>query len=182
MPLRHDISQNHALKAAVEQLFGNQAWLDLKETTSLLTWRRYVTKIIDAIEISIRESIEIRDDAWAVEVDENLARGRQSAKAAENIEDLLSILSATLLRQVFLQIGLCPNRSAFIKVTLARDNWRLNNHRSVQYVQSPVQIEALFWSEQQRRIGVSKQMKLHNEYRVSKSKLPFSKWCRKRKT
>lgn len=180
MPLRHDISQNYALKAAVEELLGNQAWLDLKETTSVATWRRYIVKLIDAIEVSIRESVEVRDQAWTNEVNENLARGRKSAKSAKSIEDLLSGFLATLLRQVFLQIGLCPSRRTAPAVTLSRENWRLNVHRSVQYVQSPTQLEAVFWSEQQRRIGFEKQMELHNEYRGSKSRLPFSLWCRQR--
>lgn len=178
MPLRHDISQNYALKAAIEELLGNQAWLDLKETTSVATWRRYIIKLIDAIEISINESIEIRDESWEIMVKENLSIGRQSAKTAKNIEDLLSVFSATMLRQVFLQIGLCPSRETTKLVTLSRENWRLNTHRSVQYIQSPAQIEATFWSEQQHRIGFDKQMKLHNTYRKSKSTLSFSRWCR----
>ena len=168
------------LKATVAELLGNEAWLDLKETTSLATWRGYVVKLIDAIKISIQTSIEIRDDAWANEVSENLERGRASAKSAANIEVLLSEFSTTLLRQVFIQIGMCPSRSAARAVSLGRENWRLNGHRSVQYVQSPAQIESAFWSEQQQRIGFEKQMELRTEHRESRSKLPFSRWCKER--
>lgn len=178
MTLRHDISQYYELKAAIEQLFGNQAWLDLKETTSLVTWRRYALKLIKSIRVSIEESVEICDSAWLESVHENLNRGSESAKSSKNIEELLSGFSATLLRQVFLQIGMLPNRPTARKVTLGRENWRLNGHRSVQYVQNRKQIESAFWSEQQGRIGFEKQMELHYEYRGSKSKLPFSQWCR----
>lgn len=90
MPLRHDISQNYALKAAIKQLLGNQAWLDLKETASITTWRKYVMKILDAIEVSIRESVQVRDKAWVIEVQQNLSHGRALAKASKDIEALLS--------------------------------------------------------------------------------------------
>ncbi len=180
MTLQADISQYYALKTAIEQLLGNQAWLDLKECTSVPTWRGYVLKLFTAVRISIEQSIEIRDEAWVAEVHENLDRGAMAAKSAKDIGDLLSALSATLLRQVFLQIGRLPNRSTARKVTLAREYWKLNGHRSVQYIQTPTQIEAVFWSDQQRSIGVKKQRKLHIEHRASKSKLPFSKWCRAR--
>lgn len=176
MNLRHDISQNYELKAAIQALFGNQTWLDLKETTSLATWRRYVMKLLDAIELSIDCSVEIRDDAWAAEVAGNLARGRKSAKSSKSIEALLSGFNATLLGQVFLQIGFLPKRDTARKaVALTKANWRMNNWRSVQYVQSPAQIEAMFWSEQQGKIGFERQMPPHEEHRINKSKLPCSR-------
>lgn len=180
MTLRPDISQHYALKAAIEQLLGNQAWLDLKECTSVRTWRKYVLKLFEVVRISIDQSIEIRDDDWVVEVHENLDRGNVAANSSKDIDDLLSILSATLLRQVFLQIGRLPNRSTARKVTRAGEFWKLNGHRSVQYIQTPTQIEAMFWSNQQQSIGIEKQMALRKEHRASKSKLPFSKWCRAR--
>ena len=180
MTLRHDISQYHALKTAIEQLLGNQAWLDLKECTSVPTWRRYVLRLFAVLRISIDQSIEIRDEGWLAEVHENLDRGALAAKSATEIDELLSALSATLLRQVFLQIGTLPNRSTARKVTLAREYWTLNGHRSVQYIQTPTQIENAFWNYQQRSIGFKKQMELRKEHRATKSKLPFSKWCRAR--
>jgi hypothetical protein len=182
MTLRHDISHYYALKTAIEQLFGNRAWLDLKECTSVPTWRAYVLKLFAAVRISIDQSIEIRDEGWVAEVQENLDRGAVAAKSAKDIDELLSALSATLLRQVFLQIGTLPDRSTARKVTLAREFWTLNRHRSVQYVQTPTQIENAFFNDQQRRICFDKQVELRKEHRASKSKLPFSKWCRARET
>ncbi|MCR4288987.1 MAG: hypothetical protein NUV86_01850, partial [Candidatus Scalindua sp.] len=111
-----------------------------------------------------------------------LDHGEKMSKSSINIEELLSAFTATLLRQVFLQIGLIPNRSSTHKVTLKRENWRLNKHRSVQYVQSLTQIEYIFWSEQQKEIGFEQQLELSNKYRLSKSKKPYSQWCRKHKT
>lgn len=181
MSLHHDITQSYPLKAAIEQLLGHQAWLDLKECTSFTTWRTYILKLIETIRISIHESIEIKDESWMIEVNKNLDHGKEMSESSINIEELLSAFTATLLRQVFLQIGLIPNRASTHKVTLRRENWRLNKHRSVQYVQSPAQVESVFWSEQQKEIGFEQQMELRNEYRLSKSKKPYSQWCRKHK-
>lgn len=176
--MRADISHLYSLKTAIEQLLGKKAWLDLKEATSLTKWRAYVLKLIEAIRVSIKESVQIADQAWRESVNENLDHGIASAKAAKTIDELLSGFTAVLLRQVFLQIGMLPNRPTARKVTLGREYWRLNNHRSVQYVQSPEQLESAFWSKQQRQLGFDRQMELHNEYRASKSKLPYSFWCR----
>lgn len=180
MPLEHDISHRYALKSAIEQLLGRDAWYALKETTSLTPWRKYVLKLLKAIRISIHESIEVRDPAWLRAVDENLNRGEEVAKASKDIDALLASFTATLLRQVFLQVGSLPSRKGQSSVSLGKENWRLNGQRSAQYVQSPSQKESAFWSEQQARIGFERQIELHNEHRWSKSELPYSEWCRER--
>lgn len=176
--LRQDVTQLYEIKSVLEQLFGNQAWLDLKECTSLSKWKRHTLRLVKAIRLSIEESVEIRDQPWMDEVNENLDRGMKSIRASKSVEAMLSGFCATILRQVFLQIGMIPNRRSVRKVPLTRENWRLNAHRSVQYVQTAMQVERLFWSEQQRRIGFEKQMELRSEYRTSNSKLAFSEWCR----
>jgi hypothetical protein len=181
MPLKHDTSHLSMLKQAIEELLGREAWYDLKETTSEAKWRKYLLKLLKAVRISVHESIDVRDKAWIDAVDENLSRGEETLKSSKDIDDLLSSFTATLLRQVFLQIGMRPTRSDAQKVSLSKENWKLNSHRSVQYVQSKVQLEAVFWSEQQKKIGFQKQMALHDEHRQSKSELPYSEWCRQRK-
>ena len=113
-------------------------------------------------------------------VNENLVRGEEGVKASKDIDELLSCFEATLLRQVFLQIGAVPNRKGRPSVSLSKENWRLNGQRSVQYVQSRTQLESAFWSEQQNRIGFELQTELHDEHRRSKSPLPYSEWCRQR--
>ncbi len=180
MPLKSDISHKIMLKSAIEQLLGSDVWYELKETTSFIPWRKNVLKLLKAIRISIEESVVIRDQGWFEAVMENIARGEEGVKTSKDIDDLLSCFTATLLRQVFLQIGTLPNRKGQSIVSLKKDNWRLNGQRSVQYVQSRTQIESMFWSEQQKRIGFEKQMELCNEHRRSKSALPYSEWCRQR--
>lgn len=180
MPLEHSIEHRYALKTALEQLLGREAWYDLKETTSLAPWRKYVLKSLKAIRVSTRETVQVRDAAWAAAVEENLSRGEQAAAKCKDIDDLLASFTATLLRQVFLQLGACPDRRTQDRVALRKDNWSMDGQRSVQYVQSGEQLENVFWSEQQVRIGSEEQMKLHDEHRWSKSPLPYSEWCRQR--
>lgn len=180
MPLKHDISSRAMLKSAIEQLLGRGAWQDLKETTSLTPWRKHVLKLLRAIRISVHESVEVSDVAWFDAIKENIASGEQAAKESKDIDELLACFTATLLRQVFLQLGMLPNRTTAASVPLSKENWRLNDYRSVQYVQSKQQREAVFWSEQQKQIGFEKQMELHNEYRWSKSALSYSQWCSRR--
>ncbi|HEY5029163.1 MAG TPA: hypothetical protein VIK39_12190 [Candidatus Angelobacter sp.] len=175
--IRADISQHCAIKMAFEQIFGNKAWLDLKECTSIAIWKKYTTKLLRAIRLAVEETIQIRDDAWFTEICEHIEHGLQITTNAKLIDELLSGLSATLIRVVFLQIGGVPNRRQDRKVTLARDNWRLDDFRTVQYVQSNRQLERLFWSKQQKALGFEKQMRLRDRHRASKSKIPYSKWC-----
>ena len=79
MPLEHSIEHRYALKTALEQLLGRQAWYDLKKTTSLTSWRKYVLKSIKAIRIATIESVQVRDRAWTVAIEDNLNRGEQAA-------------------------------------------------------------------------------------------------------
>lgn len=175
--IRADISQHCAIKMAFEQIFGNKAWLDLKECTSIATWRKYTIKLLCATRLAIEETTQVRDDDWFTEICEHIEYGLQIARSAKLIEELISGLSATLIRVVFLQIGMVPNRRRDRKVTLARDNWRLDAFRTVQYVQSNTQLERLFWNKQQKALGFEKQMRIRDQYRASKSKVPYSRWC-----
>lgn len=180
MPLQYDTTHRIAIKSALEELLGREAWYELKESTSLTPWRRNVLKAIQAIRLSITATISIRDEEWAIEIEKNLARGEDGVRASKDIDELLAHFEATLLRQVFLQIGLGLNFQGRPGLSLRKENWRLDSLRSVQYVQSSQQIEAAFWHDQQQRIGFRKQMELHDEHRQSQSKLPYSTWCRER--
>lgn len=174
----HDMSHMYALKSAVEDLLGNQAWLDLKETTSTASWRRYVLKLLDAIELSVKTTVLVKDEDWMQEVRSNLNHGRYLARIAESPEDAIAALSATLLRQVFLQLGSePPSRKTAKMAPLKPSHWDLSAFRSVQYVQTPQQRESLFRSRQRKAIGFDAQFDLEAEYRRSGSKLPYSEWC-----
>jgi hypothetical protein len=175
--LRADSSQYYAIKQAFEQTFGNKAWLELKECTVVGTWKKYTANLLRAIQLAIDETVRFRDDAWFREINGHIEHGLEISRAAKSLDELLSGLAATLISVVFLQVGMFPNRRSRGKVTLARNNWRLDKFRTVQYIQNKGQLEALFWSEQQTALGVEKQMALWNQYRASKAKGPYSAWC-----
>ena len=177
MTVRTDVSQHHAIETTFEQTFGNEVLLDLKECTSIAAWKKYTTKVLRAMRLAVEETTQVRDDAWFAEISEHIEHGLRITESAKSIDELLSGLSATLIRVVFLQIGMFPNRSEFPKVTLTRANWRLDKFRTVQYIQSRKQVEDLFWSKQQKELGVEKQMKLRDQHRASRSKAPYSQWC-----
>jgi hypothetical protein len=170
----------YALKSSIEDLLGNRAWLELKETTSATTWRRYVLKLLDAVELSVETTVLIKDEEWSQGIRANLEHGRELARIAKSPEDAISALSATLLRQVFLQLGSSPSRKMAKAVPLKPQNWDFSGFRSVQYVQSPKQKEDFFLSKQRRSIGFEAQLDLQAEYRQSASKLLYSVWCEAR--
>src|SRR4051812_8964219 len=105
MPLKHDLSHMYVLKAAIERLLGRDAWYELKETTSVDAWRKCMLKLIAAIRVSIDESVQVADPDWLTEARNNLSVGAEQLKAAKDFDTLLAVLSALLLRQVFLQLG-----------------------------------------------------------------------------
>jgi hypothetical protein len=173
----HDMSHMYALKSAIEDLLGNCAWLELKESTSTTTWRRYGLKLVNAIELSIETTIKIKDEDWSAEVHSNLEHGRELMRLAKSPEDVIAALSATLLRQVFLQMGYSPSRKISNSVSLKADNWKFDGFRTVQIVQTVEQRENLFRFKQRKTIGFDAQFDLEAKYRASKSMLPYSQWC-----
>ena len=180
MPLIADISHRIAVKSAIEEILGEDAWYEIKETTSITPWRRNTLKVLKVLRISIAATVLIRDEAWAEQVESNLSRGEADIRASKDIDELLSSFEATLVRQAFLQVGLGVNHKGRPCASFRKENWTLDVHRTVMYVQTPAQVERKFWSEQQQRIGFQAQIDLRGEHRRSKSKLPYSVWCRQR--
>jgi len=178
--VHHDMSYMYALKSAIEDLLGNRAWLDLKESTSTTTWRRYGLKLLDAIALSIQSTIKVRDDEWIVEVHSNLEHSRELMRIAKTPEDVIDSLAAALLRQVFLQMGHAPSRKMADSVPLKPENWSFGGFRTVQVVQTSEQRENLFRFKQRKVLGFDAQFNLEAEYRASKSRLPYSQWCKER--
>jgi hypothetical protein len=169
------------LKSAIEDLFGSDAWYALKESNHLGTWRKYGQRTLRAIEVSVKDTVEVCDREWLSELCEQIDRGVQAISKADAIDEIVGILAGTLIEVSFLQIGLMPRRKGrAAKYPLRKGEWKLNAHRSVVYLQTNAQKEALFWSKQQKQIGFDKQLTLQGEYRRSKSEMPYSEWCYQR--
>jgi len=178
--ISHKMSDMHLLKSTIKKLFGKKAWIELKKNGSLRVWKKYLIKTLDAIHISVNETVVIRDESWVEAISENIELGKSHIKKATTFDEAISVFSSTLIHQSFIQIGLMPNRSFADSVNLRKENWKLDSFRSIIIVQNPEQVESVFWSVQQREIGFEAQLKLKEEHRYSKSKLSYSEWCKSR--
>jgi len=169
------------LKSALENLFGRDAWYALKESNHLGTWRKYGERTLKALELSIKDSVEIYDEEWMEEVSSCLSEGLEQLKVANAIDDVVGVLAATMVEMSFLQLGHMPRRKGKSgPYPLRKGEWRLNGFRSVAYLQTKGQKEDRFLSLQRRKIGFDEQFDLMAEYRRSRSKLAYSEWCAQR--
>ena len=167
------------LKSAIEDLFGSDAWYALKESNSISVWRKYITKTLKAIQLSLLETVKVYDRDWLSNIDHDIDRGITLVKSITEIDELIAVLAGILIRVSFQQVGMMPSRKGSReKFPLRKGSWELSEYRSVQYVQCEEQRERMFWSKQQREIGFQKQMDLWSEYRKSGSKHSFSDWCK----
>jgi hypothetical protein len=174
----NEYSKYLTLKVAIENLFGTDAWYALKESGHLATWRNYSQKTLRALELSINDTVEICDVEWLTELRERIDRGVEAIREANSIDEVISIMAATLIEVSFLQVGLIPRRRGRTgRYPLRKGQWKLDLYRSVAYFQTKEQKEAQFWSKQQQLIGFQNQQALHAQYRESRSKLSYSEWC-----
>jgi hypothetical protein len=133
-----------AMKFMLEEMFGRAAWYKLKETRDIQTWQTETIRLLRAIELSVKCTIEIADQQWRIEMSELIKDGIRWIGESDHIDDLLSHLTATLARIVFLQIGHVPrvhSRSS-TTIPLIPRYWTLNGYRTVQYVQTAAQSAA----------------------------------------
>lgn len=146
------------MKIVMEQLFGERAYLRLKETASLKDWKDATIKLLNAILIASESSITVADGDWRNELKDAVQLGVELISSADHISDLFSSLAATLTRITFVQIGCMPNhRSQQKTVPLTKEWWTLGNFRSVQYVQSEAQKAALVRVRENRKAAKLKQ-------------------------
>ena len=139
------------MKFLLERLFGKPVWYRLKETGDIRTWRQETTRLLRAIDLSIKSTVQIADDQWREDVATIIADGIRDIERAEYIDTLLSDLAATLAQVVFAQIGNMPVPYSHDIVPLTARNWTLDGFRSVQYVQTVAQRAAV--QRQQRRLA-----------------------------
>lgn len=76
------------MKSALEDLFGSDAWYAFKEPNHLGTWRKYVERTFRAVELSIKDSVEIYDEEWMKDVSLCLQQGIEQLKLASSIDEV----------------------------------------------------------------------------------------------
>jgi len=135
--LRCDMSQFYPLKAALEALLGHRVYSRLKETATLRDWKDEIQRLLRAIKIAIKSTVEIADDDWFADIDSILEIGKTQIAESKTATELFSSLSATLVRLVFLQIGFLPlGRQQRETIPLTKECWTLTSVRTVQFVQN----------------------------------------------
>jgi len=142
--MRYNMEDGYVLKHLFENLFGRKAWLDLKHSTDLPKWKNYCARLLSAIEVSAKTTIQVVDEQWLRELAAQVEHGKNLIKLSKDFEQLFASLAGSLGNISFLQLGLIPTRLTQDSVTLRHtSNWKLDSYRSVQYVQNQTQQENL---------------------------------------
>lgn len=132
----------YAVKALIEHLFGRDEYLKIKMGGSMSDWRKASVKLLDAIELSVKSTVEVADADWFKEVTLEIGHGKDSVRKADSIDALLSSLVAALAKLVFIQLGNLPQHWQHKTTPLTPQWWTLTGFRSVQYVQNDKQKSA----------------------------------------
>lgn len=142
--IHYDSSQFYAMKAFLERILGHPVYFKLKDYASLKEWKKATIRLLDAVELAINSTVKIADQEWRDDIADAIRLGRDLIRGSDTSSALFAVLSAALTQIVFLQIGLMPSRPFHGKTApLTADFWTLNRHRSVQYVQTAAQRQAL---------------------------------------
>lgn len=135
--IRAGLAHHYAVKALFEKILGRSAFLRVKDGGSLTAWRDNYKLLLRAIDVSIEATVDVADAEWRQEVKSLLLLGAQRLKDGMSVDELHAAAAATLGELAFLQLGFVPRaHSSLDNVSLSARNWRLNQVRSVQYVQS----------------------------------------------
>lgn len=121
-------------------MFGEEAWYDLKESNHLPTWRKYAVKVLKAVKLAITDTVEICDQKWVDKVCSCLDRGIDLVNKMDEIDEIISVLAATMIEVSFWQVGFMPKHNGKeVKSPLRKGAWKLNRYRSVVYLQNKEQ-------------------------------------------
>ena len=149
--VRFDLAQYYSMKAVIEQVLGRNAFRKLKDAGSLKDWIEECSRLLKALSISISASVLVADKEWREEIERILVDGIRSVEESPSVDELFARMSATLVRSSFLQVGQVPRSHLMARAKLMPAEWRLTSFRTVQYVQTAEQKEALRRTLEKRR-------------------------------
>jgi hypothetical protein len=132
----------YPVKALMEKLFGRAAFMKIKMGGSMSDWRNASLRLLDAIGLSVKSTVEVADADWFKEIAEAIEHGKAGVREAETIDALLSYLVAALAELLFIQLGNFPRHPLYETTPLTAEWWTLTGYRSVQYVQIDKQKKA----------------------------------------
>lgn len=162
----------------MEDLFGTDAWYELKETTSLNTWKKYLLRALQSYLVAAKETIEVFDKGWWVDFEANNLDGQSAIKNCSDFDQAISLFCATIARQSYIQMGRCPRRppGRKSKFGLQKHLWNLSSLRSVQYIRSKKQIANAFEARLRKEIGFDGYLDATSAHRRSGTRLEFEEW------
>jgi len=141
--VRYNEEDGYALKHLFESLFGGNAWLEIKHSTDLRQWKKYSVRVISALEVAAKATVQVADEEWFGQFDSTIEHGKRRINSSKDFEQLFASLAASLGEMSFLQLGMMPMRSTQKNITVRhQSNWKLDRYRSVQYVQNAEQLAA----------------------------------------
>lgn len=141
--MRYNEEDGYALKHLFESLFGRDAWLEIKHSTDLRQWKKYSVRVLSALEVSAKATIQVVDEEWFSQFTSIIEHGKSRVNSSKDFEQLFANLAASLGEVSFLQLGMMPKRSTQENISLRHQgNWKLDCYRSVQYVQNAEQLTA----------------------------------------
>ena len=143
--MRYNEEDGYALKHLFESLFGRNAWLEIKHSTDLGQWKKYSLRVLSALEVSAKATVQVADEEWFGQFTSTIEHGKRRVNSSKDFEQLFASLAASLGEISFLQLGMMPMRSTQENISLRHHgNWKLDRYRSVQYVQSAEQRAATY--------------------------------------
>jgi hypothetical protein len=100
--LRAQPEHLYPMKALIERLFGNPAFMKIKMGGSMSDWRNASLKLLDAISLSVKSTVKVADDDWFKEIGDTISRSKECIQEADTVDTLLSLLVEALAEIVFI--------------------------------------------------------------------------------
>ncbi len=141
-----DIAYGFAFKRLIENVLGKDSWLEAKECTSLVIWKKLCTRLLKANEATILSSVEVCDDRFITDIKKEVEHGRKTISSSKDFTTLFMALSSALSTISFIQCGGVPETARRSVRVKEGNQWKMDSVRSVQYVQTKEQLERVsYW-------------------------------------
>ena len=129
-------------------LFWNIYWeweyQSFKDTSSFSNYKNQYIKLIKTIRKSVKDNILISDDYFLEEINNEIEESINDCKKSKDINDLNAEIICFFSNFSFLLLWNRPDNFWFDKIYFSKtkkinSNWKLNDFRSIQYIQTEEQ-------------------------------------------
>lgn len=140
-----------ALSHIVHRLYGDKPYRMIKHWHNVSEARKYYLRIMRSMRLTIEENLTITDRMHRQQLLELIEREEKFIRTSKSFNELDQQMVAFLIEMFFLLVGLSPNRWRKENVANIKANWKLNDYRQIQYVQTPEQKERVILGAIQTR-------------------------------